>query len=58
MHVNMVEGKIKIDITNINNKLNDWVERVGKPASEICDDLDCDRIRLKMTDNGQHIGLS
>jgi hypothetical protein len=53
MHVNVVEGKIKIDITNINDELNDWIEQIGKTTSEICDDLDCDCIRLKMSDNGQ-----
>ena len=57
MHVNVVEGKIKTDITNINDELNDWVEQIGKTTSEICDDLDCDRIRLKMSDNGQHTGF-
>jgi hypothetical protein len=30
MHVSVDEHKIEIDITNILNELNEWVERIGK----------------------------
>jgi hypothetical protein len=57
MHVNVDEDKIEIDITNIHNELNDWLERIGKTANEICDDPDRNRIKLKTSDNGRHTGF-
>ena len=30
MHVSVDEHKIEINITNILNELNEWVERIGK----------------------------
>jgi hypothetical protein len=57
MHVNVDEGKIQIGIMNIHNELNEWVERIGKTANEICDDLDYNRIKLKTSDNGRYTGF-
>ena len=53
MHVNSDEGKIEIDITDD----HDWVERIGKTAKEICNDLDCNSIKPKTSDNGRHTGF-
>jgi hypothetical protein len=53
MRVNADEGKIEIDI----NDAHEWVERIGKAATEICNDPDYDRIKLKTSDNGQHTGF-
>jgi hypothetical protein len=49
MHVNVDEEKIEIDTTDA----HDWVERIGKTANEICNDPDCNRIKL----NEQHTGF-
>lgn len=38
----MDTNKIQIDITDA----HEWVERIGKTVSEICDDPDCNRIKL------------
>lgn len=57
MHVNVDESKIEIDIANIPSELNDWVEQIGKTAKETCNDSDCDRIKLKTSENGQHTGF-
>ena len=35
-------------------KLNDWIKQIGKTANEICNNPDCNRIKLKTSDNGQH----
>ena len=50
--LNIEEDKIEIDIKNICNELNECVERIGKTANEIYDDLDYNRIKLKTSDNG------
>jgi hypothetical protein len=57
MHVNSDEDKIEIDITNTHNELNNWIERIGKTANEICNDPNYNRIKLKTSDNGRHIGF-
>ena len=57
MHVNSDEGKIEIDITDSHNELNDWIERIGKTAKEICNDVDCNSIKPKTSDNGRHTGF-
>jgi hypothetical protein len=41
MHASVDEHKIEIDFTNNQNELNEWVERIGKTANEICSDPDC-----------------
>lgn len=28
-------------------KLNDWIKQIGKTANEICNNPDCNRIKLK-----------
>ena len=50
--LNIEVDKIEIDIKNICNELNECVERIGKTANEIYDDLDYNRIKLKTSDNG------
>jgi len=57
MHINSDEEKIDIVITNTHNELNDWVERIGKIANEICNDPDYNRVKLKTSDNGRHTGF-
>jgi hypothetical protein len=58
MHVNVDDKeKIEIDIINIHNDLNDWVKQIGKTANERCNNPDCNRIKLKTSDNGQHTGF-
>jgi hypothetical protein len=49
MHVSVNEHKI--NTTNIRNKLDEWVERIGEIANEICSDPDCMRINLKLFEN-------
>ena len=35
-------------------KLNDWIKQIGKTVNEICNNPDCNRIKLKTSDNGHH----
>ena len=48
MHENVAEGKIEIDIL----EADEWVERIGKTAYEVCNDPARHRIKL----NEQHCG--
>ena len=58
MHVNVHgKGKIQTDITDAHDELNNWVEGIGKTAKEICNDLDCNSIKPKTSDNKRHIGF-
>lgn len=49
MHVNVDKRNIEIDITHD----HEWVERIGKAAYEMCNDLARNRIKL----NEQHTGF-
>jgi hypothetical protein len=53
MHVNVDKRNIEIDITYDHKELNEWVERIGKTANEICNNPDGNRIKL----NEQHTGF-
>lgn len=44
--MNVNKSKIEIDITDN----HEWIERIGKTANEICNDLSLNRIKL----NEQH----
>jgi hypothetical protein len=50
MHENVAEGKIEIDIP----EADEWVERIGKTAYEMCNNI---RIQLKKSDTNQHTGF-
>jgi hypothetical protein len=49
MHENVAEGKIEIDIP----EAEEWIERIGKTAYEMCNN---NRIKLK-TESGHGTGL-
>ena len=53
MHVSVDKRNIEIDIIHDHKELNEWVERVGKTANEICNNPDGNRIKL----DEQHIGF-
>lgn len=53
MNVDADKSKIEIDITDDHKELNEWVERIGRTANEICSDPDSNRIDL----NEQHSGF-
>jgi hypothetical protein len=50
MQENVDEGKIEIDI----READEWVERIGKTAYEVCNN---NRIQLKKSDTNQHTGF-
>jgi hypothetical protein len=37
------------------NDIQSWLERIGKTANELCNDPDCNRIKLKMSEDGLKI---
>lgn len=57
MFENVAEGKIVIDISDARNEANEWIERIGKMANEMCDYPDYNRIKLKTSETGQHTGF-
>jgi hypothetical protein len=50
MQENVAEGKIEIDIP----EANEWVERIGKTAYEMCNN---NYIKLKASETGQNTGF-
>jgi hypothetical protein len=56
MHESVAEGKIEISISEAHDGANEWVERIGKTANEMCDNPDNNRIKLKITETGQQTG--
>ena len=50
MHENIAEDQIEIDVPGA----DEWVERIGKTAYKMCNN---DRIKLKTSETGQHIGF-
>jgi hypothetical protein len=56
-----VEGldKIMNDLLNLPkqaiNDIQNWLEIIGKTAKELCNDPDCKRIKLKMSEDGVNI---
>ena len=46
MHVSVDKRNIEIDVIHDHKELNEWVERVGKTANEICNNPDGNRIKL------------
>lgn len=50
MQENVAEGKIEIDIP----EADEWVERIGKTAYEMCNSY---HIKLKASETGQNTGF-